>query len=467
MIVGELRETLQRRAEAVEPSLDGWSEINRRIERRQRRTHTLRVTLVAGMSFATVALAVAVITVGGPDTADQDLAATGGTAPVLVPTTTEAFAAPPSAPPGDVVPGQDGGPGEGGGASGPTTVPRPRAPSDGVGSDLLPLWPETLAELDAAQEAVDQGHQPWRADPDGVVSAYLAALGLAPAEVGVARVGTEAAGALRYTAGGVGGWVSVSRVPNGSVYFVESSRSDRLVQLRFGRQGDRLGVDIVAASPGRVVVRTKQPGSGWNQSASASVSAGRLVGLEVDGPASSTLIVQVRHEGDDGGVGIAESLLPSTLTDMGYDALHEGSAFGLGHLGPVNLEESMDNVAWLAGIPMAYERTEHCATWSPVDRPEGVAFVSTGGDDRVDIILVEAAGIRTGEGVGVGATVADVRRAYPGIEERLTGDRGRLVYTPADPGRAGYEMVFGISDGVVGSIWSGYQGLSMSDEICA
>ncbi len=69
---------------------------------------------------------------------------------------------------------------------------------------------------------------------------------------------------------------------------------------------------------------------------------------------------------------------------------------------------------------------------------------------------------------GWAATVAEVRTAYPGIEERLTinGD-GRLIHHPDDPALDGYEMVFGMVDGRVSAIWSGSAGLSFTDEICA
>jgi hypothetical protein len=76
--------------------------------------------------------------------------------------------------------------------------------------------------------------------------------------------------------------------------------------------------------------------------------------------------------------------------------------------------------------------------------------------------------VRTDRGIGVGATVAEVRNAYPGIEERLTLDGdGRLVHTPDEPALAAFEMVFGMVDGRVATIWSGATGLSATDELCA
>ncbi|HEX7277122.1 MAG TPA: hypothetical protein VF244_07080, partial [Acidimicrobiales bacterium] len=63
----KLRETLHRRAELVEPSLDGWIAITRRIERQQRRTRTATFSLVAGFSVAAVAVAVLMVTLAVPD----------------------------------------------------------------------------------------------------------------------------------------------------------------------------------------------------------------------------------------------------------------------------------------------------------------------------------------------------------------------------------------------------------------
>ena len=72
-------------------------------------------------------------------------------------------------------------------------------------------------------------------------------------------------GAFRYTADGIGGWVTVAQVANGSIYYVSGSRSDRIVHLHVVHQGDRLAVDVTAAAAGKVVVRTKRPGGEWNQ----------------------------------------------------------------------------------------------------------------------------------------------------------------------------------------------------------
>ena len=188
----------------------------------------------------------------------------------------------------------------------------------------------------------------------------------------------------------------------------------------------------------------------------------------MQGAAGSDLIVQVRHEGDDGRVGVADQRLNGAVIGFEYHGLDDASVLGPSGLGPVRLGMSLAEAARAAGVATTTDEGGTCTGLSPVGRPPGVAFVSTAGEDRVDVITVDAPGVRTDAGVGVGNTVAEVRNAYPGIEERLTinGD-GRLVHHPDDPALADFEIVFGMADGRVSVIWSGSAGLSFSDEICA
>ena len=473
MIVDEerLQETLHRRAEAVEPSADGWAVITRRIGRRQRRIRTATLSLVGGSCFAAVVVAVVLVTHALPGT-DQNVAARGGPAPELGPTTTMYL---PSGPPTtvapfDALPGQatPGGPGAVVPPFGATTIPAGALASGGSASglstsDLQTVYPETAAELDRVQAQVDQGHQPWWLDPSMVASSYLSNRGLTTTEGGAPQSIGEA-GALRYTADGVGGWVSVGERSHGSAYYVEGSRSDRILQLRVARQGDRLAVDVTAATGGKVVVRSKRPGADWDPATTQSVAGGKPVSLSVDGAAGGDIIVQVRHEGDDGGVGLSEERMGPGVLNFEYDSLRDGSLLGPSWLGPVRLGMSLAEAARAAGVATTLDEGESCTSLAPVGGPPGVGFVSTGGDGRVDVITVAAPGVRTEAGVGVGATVADVRQAYPDIEERLTPDGdGRLVYSPD----SAFEMVFGIVDGRVSVIWSGPTGLSNTDEICA
>ncbi len=266
------------------------------------------------------------------------MATTGGASEVRVSTSvpfpfTPTTAATGTAPtPGPIATGSGTSGGEA--ASGPPTSVGASGTSGQVETGMLAagfqsgtIYPETATELENTQAQVDAGHQPWWVDPGMVASSYLANRGLTTDEAGEPTSIGEA-GALRYTAGGVGGWVSVGQLINGSIYYVEGSRSDRIVQLVVVRQGDRLAVDVMAASSGQVVVRTKRPGTDWNQSTIQAVAAGKMASLTVPGPASTELIVQVRHEGDDGKVGLTEQRLGLGQSRLEYEGLHDGSVLG-------------------------------------------------------------------------------------------------------------------------------------------
>jgi hypothetical protein len=467
-----LRETLHERAAAVEPSPGGWTAITGRIERGQRRARTARLSLVGALSLASVVLAVALVTVTGPDRDDQQVAAEGGTGRPLGPTTTA---------PSPLAAESTDRPLEGGSGEAPGDRPGPRpgplGPAAATGSPdgdtgmlssgfhVGSVWPETAAELETIQAQVDAGHQPWWIDPAMVAAAYLADRGLVVSDADPPR-SIGGAGVLRHRAGGVGGWVSVGQLMNGSIRYVEGSRSDRIVQLRVERQGDRLAVDVTVTDPGRVTVRTKRPGGDWNQGATQAVGGGQRASLTVDGPSGTDLIVQVRHEGDDGGVGLSDQRLGAAQPVLEYEGLHDGSTVGPLGLGPVFVGMPLAEAERFAGILMYYERGEHCTLLAPVGRPGRVAFASTRGDDRVDVITVGNSGVRTAAGIGVGSTVAEVRHAYPGIEERLTDGRGRLIQGSGEV-TSGFEMVLVVVDDRVVEIWSGTAGLGDTDELCA
>jgi hypothetical protein len=297
-------------------------------------------------------------------------------------------------------------------------------------------------------------------------SAYLSARGLPePAVTERAPVGD--AGQVRYTAGGVGGWVSVARSNPDAPYVVEGATSDRIVRIRAARQDGKLTVNVIASAPGTIVVRTRRPGASAGDISSRPVVAGQEVSLVVVGPDGQDLIVEIRHQGDDGTVGLAETFLPAAADQWSYEALYGGSLIRTGGLGVIGIDTDLASAERAAGVEMTYQRGEYCTSLAPVDQPEGVSFISTRGTDRVDVITVSAPSVHTASGIGVGSSVDDVRQAYPGIEERLTGDAGRLVLGPTGEGDEAFETVFGIADGEVNVVWIGHAGLGNTDELCA
>jgi hypothetical protein len=463
-----LRESLQRRAESVEPASGGWAEVTRRIDHRQRRSHTMRVSLVVGSSVAVVALAFAVISVSGPDTPDQNVAATGGGVATR-PSTTLLSSTDPAVPAdgsATTVFGQAAaGPGD---LTGPSIAARPGGPNPATSRNYTPeaVWPETLVELETLQASVDDGHQPWRNDPVAVASAYLADRGLDSPTVGTAPDTADVD--VRYAFPSMaGGRVHLSRLLDGSIYYVTGSRSDEISEFHVVRQGDQLAVELTARVAGNLVVRTKQPGSEWNDAARRTVVADQGVSLTVDGAESSALIVQVRLETDEGFDALAEYYLGASILGIDDSSLHDGSILRFGGVGPISLDMTLAEAERAAGVGMVTNAGEYCTTLATMGRPEQVSLVSTRGNDRVDVIIVAAPGVRTESGIGYGSTVDEVRDAYPGIEERLSDGRGRLVLRPDDPALAAYEMLFEVVDGTVASMWSGRAQLSNTDELCA
>ena len=462
----DLKQALHRRADAVEASADAWPAITRRIERRQRRTRTLSLSLVAGMSFGAVALVAVLTTFVGNDPADQNVAATGGadlnrsTTTLLATIETPAAAAASAS----TVPGQAAAPASG---SDPT-VPGARPPGAITTREYTPeaVWPETIEELGRAQDAADQGLQPWRYDPAAVAAAYLADRGIGTFHQ--AEPVGDANPVVRYIVGGYdGGHIYLSRYRGGSTFYVVGSRSDEISEVHAVRQGDRLAVDVTAAGPGRVAVRTKQPGSDWNESASHTVVADQPVSLTIDGSSSSALIVQVRLEADSGVLSLSEQYLGASILGFDDEKLHNGSNLRFGGVGPIQLDMTLAEAEQAAGITTITNVGEHCTTLGSTGRVGGLLILSMNGSGRIDVITVSEGNVRTDAGIGVGSTVAEVRTTYPGIEERLTDGWGRLVLRPSDPQLSGYEMVFEVAEGEVVGMWSGRKDLGNSDELCA
>lgn len=466
----QLRESLRRRAESVEPSPGGWAAINRRIDRRQRRVHTMRLSLAVGTSFAAVALALVMMTTVGHKPDDQNVAATGGSAAARVSTTVQPSTDPESRPDGSspsTVVGQNGQVD----STGSTIAARPGDPNQPTTRSYTPesVWPETLAELERIQSSVDDGLESWPNDPRAVVAAYLADRNL-PFAVGdpTPGVGDDKL-EIRYSSGStVGGRVFLSRLLDGSIYYVSRSESDDISELHVVRQGDQLAVDVTARATGNLDVRTKQPGSDWNDGSHRTVVAGQPVSLTVDGPAGAPLIVQVRLEVDGEIIAVADNYLGQDVLRFDDNALHDGSTLRFGGLGPVSVDMTLAEAERWAGVGMVVTKeTESCTSLAPTGQPDGVWFLALNGSGLVDVIVVSDGGVRTAGGIGYGSTLDEVREAYPEAEERITDGRGRVVLAPSRSDPTGTEIVIGVSEDKVNFIWSGREGLSMSDELCA
>ena len=84
-----------------------------------------------------------------------------------------------------------------------------------------------------------------------------------------------------------------------------------------------------------------------------------------------------------------------------------------------------------------------CTFVVPAGGPEGISFMVTGGTiGRVD---VDAPGVRTRSGVGIGSTEQQVMATYPGritVSPHLYTDGNYLTFVPRDAADAGFRIVF-------------------------
>ena len=134
----------------------------------------------------------------------------------------------------------------------PTTAPTGAAVPDrsrpaGMTYEPQAVWPETLAELDRLQAAVDRGHQPWRNDPAEVARAYLLERGLPAPGLAAFRAGASDIGQVEYTSGGAGGTVQLQRLLKGSIWYVTGSRTAHLPGVGVTRREGEPG----GGGPGR------------------------------------------------------------------------------------------------------------------------------------------------------------------------------------------------------------------------
>jgi hypothetical protein len=116
-------------------------------------------------------------------------------------------------------------------------------------------------------------------------------------------------------------------------------------------------------------------------------------------------------------------------------------------LGPIRVGMTIEEAEQAGGVILHEDRLDpasDCATWFPTDG-SGVSFLAI--DDRLATIDVGAP-VATIEGVGVGATTADIVAAYGAdhVEERTNRFQIREVaVTPRDAALADYGTVFLLS----------------------
>jgi hypothetical protein len=113
-------------------------------------------------------------------------------------------------------------------------------------------------------------------------------------------------------------------------------------------------------------------------------------------------------------------------------------------IGPVRVGMTTAQAAAAAGTPIRLQSSVgSCGGAIPVGGPQGFSFMTDrSGITRVDVTVPS---IRTGEGIGVGSTEADVSRAYGGhvtVQPHTYTNGHYLVVTSDKPELANYRFVF-------------------------
>ena len=431
----------------------------------------------------TVAVALALVgagltlSAGGNDEGQDPVKVLADPAPsattTVAPATTAPAAAPDSAPATMVVAPAPAPPPTAAAAKPTTTVPRPAPAPDrsrpaGMNYTAEAIWPETLAELDKLQAAVDQGQQPWRIDPVAVARAYLLDRGLPTPGMGSFEASGAGAGSVNYVVAGMGGRVDVRRLLNGSIWYVAGSRSAAIPGLQISSRSGSLGLVVQGGADGTLAVRAKRPNLEWAGEGSVQLFAGGNRSMTVPtGPGSGEVIVQLRLLGD-GKAGVAEVFLGVGSEGVQYSALDAESRLRVDGLGPVRIGMDLEEAVATTGLAMSYREGPYCVGYTTTGPPAGVSLTSAEGSFKVDFISISEPTISTLSGIRVGNTLAEARRAYG---DKLRGSVqdgwGKLVFRPEDASLNHLALALLISDGKVAGMWAGLRGVVEADEACA
>ena len=432
--------------------------------RRRRRGALLAV--IAALIVALVGLAVTLITGSDDDPAGQVMSVADpgpSTTVAEQPATTVLDGANPTpTTPGTVAP-----------APTTTAAPRPATTPDrsrpaGMTYNPQAVWPETLAELDRLQAAVDQGQQPWRNSPVDVARAYLLDRGLPGPGMGSFEAMDGDSGSVHYTVAGMGGRVDVERLLNGSIWYVAGSRSATFPGVQVERRTGSLLVTVQSGADGTMTARLKRPGDEWSAAESRQAFVGGTRSITLDtGGTSGEIIVQLRLEGT-GKAGVAETYLGRGTDAVRYSALDSESRLRVDGLGPVRAGMGLEEARAVSGLPMIYREDPNCVGYRTDGAPAGLTFVSVSGAHRVDLISVSEPSLATVSGIRVGSTLAEVRRTYG---DKLRGSVqdgwGKLVVRADDPSLAQFSLALLFSEGKVAGMWAGLRTVVEADEACS
>lgn len=134
-------------------------------------------------------------------------------------------------------------------------------------------------------------------------------------------------------------------------------------------------------------------------------------------------------------------------------------------LGPITIGMSIDEARAAAGVPLAPNVGPYCTSLATGG---GVALLSAGGTNAVDVIVVDGGPVRTLSGIGIGSTEAEVLSAYGSQLQVGPSDAPtrRIVYRATDPALADRSLVFHVRAGRVILMQAGVRSVVEADEMC-
>lgn len=137
-------------------------------------------------------------------------------------------------------------------------------------------------------------------------------------------------------------------------------------------------------------------------------------------------------------------------------------------VGSTRFGQTVAEFARLQGtVPDTSVSSTGCEYWFPANAPRGLALMVDSG--RVVRVDADSLGIRTTNGISVGATIAEVTKAYPGLQsqpEKYNYEQGWRWLIAWEPDSSA-ALVFTVDSFVVRSIHAGLKPQALYVEGCS
>jgi hypothetical protein len=146
--------------------------------------------------------------------------------------------------------------------------------------------------------------------------------------------------------------------------------------------------------------------------------------------------------------------------DQPAAAMSNDSRLRIDGIGGVRLGMDLEQARTGFGGPTVFTDGSPCQALAPQGDPAGLSVILIG--NRVSLITVTSGPLKTAAGIAIGSTVAQVKQAYPGID-----DRGTRLVLRGTGSFAAYSLVFEQTNGAVTGFWTGVREVAEADEACA